>query len=221
MVRLRADSPYWTWEVVTYSTPESGVPIAILAYGRSGIEGSPPLEDPLIIAPVSELTNATVKDFILRYSFGISSTCNESGFLPREGEFDITFNRRIRFSLDHGNGQVPNIAATGTCAIPIGSIGIEREVEKLAMFQTFKMKHVRFSGPVHSPQYYALSVDAIPVSQVAARMLNETSCEVQSSPNVTGLVGKCRPKTSGYERPPKGSVILISAIVVAAVLFLV
>lgn len=166
--------------------------------------------------------NATVKDFILRYSFGIRSTCNDSGYLPREGEFDVSFHGYIRFSLDRENGQVPDIAATGPCATPIGSIGIEREVEKMAMFKKFQNETCAVLRPGPQPtQRCAFAVDTTVASQDAARMLNETRCERQSWPNVTGLVGKCRLKTSGYERPSKGPVILASAIVVAAVLFLV
>jgi hypothetical protein len=210
---------HWEWELVAYS-PENEWPYNVLAGAGSKSEGSPPLEETLIIAPVSELINSTVKDFILRYRFGIHYTCNDSGYVPPNQDFDVFFSSGILFSLDSENGQVPDIEAVGQCATPLGSFGIEKEVPK--MFPTRNNETCAVLKPGPQPtQNCAFPINATVASQVAARMLNETACKGQSWPNVTGLVGKCRRETSGYEKPWAGAAILTSAIAVAVVLFLV
>jgi hypothetical protein len=156
----------------------------------------------------------------MRYGFGIRYTCNETTCeVPPERELDVFFNEVIHFDIDREKGEVPDIAAAGPCATPLGSIGVEKEVK---MMDGGAMCPVLKPGP-QPTQACVLSVNETVADLVAVAMLQEASCPDQTWPNVTGLVGKCRPQSSGQEKQWRGAVLatsLIAAFTLALILLL-
>jgi hypothetical protein len=66
----------------------------------------------------------------MRYGFGIRYTCNETTReVPTNRQLDVSFDEVILFDINRANGEVPDIKATGSCALRLGSIGVEKEVK--------------------------------------------------------------------------------------------
>jgi hypothetical protein len=190
---------YWDWEILAVDIDPSANNIIATGGWIPGIPGmempAPPQDTHLIIDPVNELINTTVRNLFLRYSFGITNSCNETtGEVPLEHNLDVSFHQGIYFNLDPENGEVPDLTAVGPCAIPVGSIGILKDILHNGGVCPILAQEPQFTQPC------ALPLNSTVASQVSARMLAHTGCSDQRWPNVTGLTGKCRPKSSGENR---------------------
>jgi hypothetical protein len=140
----------------------------------------------------------------MRYGFGIRYTCNETTReVPVNRQLDISFNEVTFFNIDRTNGEVLDIQATGSCALPLGSIGVEKEVKT----DTGAACLVLEPGP-QPTQACALPVNETVASLVATAMLQEASCPGQTWPNATGLVGKCEPQSSEHNKCWQGFTLL-------------
>ena len=202
----------WNWEIVSLDRDPSANNIIATGGWIPGVPGiekpAPPPDTYLIIDPVNELINTTDRNLFIRYSFGISNSCNETtGEVPLERNLDVSFHQGIFFSLDPENGEVPNLAAVGPCATPVGSIGILKDIPNNG-----GVCPILAHGP-QSTQPCALPLNDTVANQVAARMLSHTECSGQTWPNVTGLIGKCSPKTSGQNQLWSDAPLFLSSIV--------
>jgi hypothetical protein len=187
---------WWEWDITSSGTGD------LVAYGgyTPGIYGeekpAAPPDTHLIIDPVSQIFNTTAQKLLLRYTFGIRNACNETtGEVPSKHELDVLFNQGFSFSLDRENGQVPDITASGSCAIPVGSVGIQKDIPT----RDDGLCPILAPGP-QPTQECALPINEAVATRVAAGMLAHAGCPDQTWPNVTGLTGKCRPKTSGQNQ---------------------
>lgn len=193
----------WDWDILSLDTEPGGK--RTVASG-GWIPGVPGVETPaappnpyLIIDPVEEIVNTTSRNFFMRYGFAITHSCNESARpIKVDPYLTVSFDDGIYFSLDPENGELPDLTAAGPCATPVGSIGIQKEIPNIAGSWN-DVCPVLAPGP-QPTQSCALPIHDTIATQVAARMLNYTECPDQTWPNVTGLVGKCRPKTSGQDK---------------------
>lgn len=187
---------YWYWSVDTgekvdpFDTDPSG------GY-NPGVPGQtvppPPEDKQLIVDAVFWLKNATTKQFRLRYGFGLLDVCNETiREVPFGKPLDVFFYDFIDFSFDSENGISPNVTATGSCAVPIGTIGIEKEVI------THRGKACPIVKPGLQPtQACALTLDEAVNDQIAEAVLHPAgSCVNQTWPNVTAKFRPCPLKKS-------------------------
>jgi hypothetical protein len=92
------------------------------------------------------------------------------------------------------NGEVPDLTAVGPCTIPVGSIGILKDIPNNGGGCPILAQEPQSTQPC------ALPLNSTVATQVSARMLAHTECSGQTWPNVTGLTGKCRPKSSEENR---------------------
>jgi hypothetical protein len=176
--------------------------------GPPGEERSPPPPDThLIIEAVTELVNTTARNFKLRYHFGIRYACDEITHEPPINRgLDTLFDKAIFISLDKVNGQSPDIAAAG----PVPHLSVSTRIEKEVKDGMRKPCPV-LNPSAQSTQTCALIVTETVANRVAFTMLQEAACPDQTWPNVTGLVGKCRPQKSGDREQGMGSTLLTSA----------
>jgi hypothetical protein len=89
------------------------------------------MDNVLIMQPVHELINTTINDFPLLNMFGLRETCRETGYVPMQGDLDAHTTTWVDFSFDRADGQIPNITSAGSCATPVGSFIIEKEVKRM------------------------------------------------------------------------------------------
>ena len=190
----------WDWDVIAIGDDKNRSMYENVANegwlpGIAGVEQpGPPSDRYLIIDPVDGLINTTAQHFLLRYSFGITHSCDETtGEVPLDRHLDVSFSQEIFFSLDAKNGNLPDLTAVGPCATPIGSVGILKEV------RNFKGACPVLSGP-QPTQSCALSLNDTLAEKVTARMIRHAECPDQTWPNVTRLLGRCRPDRSGQSQ---------------------
>jgi hypothetical protein len=197
----------WEWNIISAAKDEPWTLISSGSYrdennfpsfvdNNTDLDVSPLMKDTLIVSPAYELINTTVKKLKMNIRMGIIQACTKDSEPPIVGSGNMFVDKPIYFNLDSETGIVPDLAAAESYAVPIGSIRMEGWVLGMRADTGNRQSCPVLNQTLQSVQERAVQVNDTIANLVAARMLNETDCEDQTWPNVTGMLGKCPRRTS-------------------------
>jgi hypothetical protein len=188
--------PYVFWSLGAY---EHGVEImGSGAETRIGLDDflpedripSPPGSEVLAINSSYTIHTGRWQNWRLKYAVALARACNSTPYANSTGYATNGFFGVINFRIDNSTGIIPNITQTwnGTCAIPLGAVGIVGQTESPGC--------PVFANPRPEPDPCIYSLTENTENQVASQMMKISGCK--SWPNIS-IQNSCVPRTPGLK----------------------